>query len=168
MELSPIGRIQKLYGKAGEIAVLLYSNAPEHNFDYFFIPVDGINMPIYFKLIHTKGQNKIIVTLNDFERNDWAEEWIGKEILYPTPDCLAEEEEEGFEALIGFEVVDKNKGTLGVIAEFLDYPNNPVYRIDYNGKDIFIPIHQDFILKVDDKKNQIKTLLPEGLVEAYL
>lgn len=168
MELSPIGRIQKLYGKAGELAILLYSNAPERNFNYFYLQIDGIYIPMYFRLIHTKGQNKMIVTLDDFERNDWVEEWIGKDIHYPALECTIEDEEEGLETLIGFEVIDKIKGNLGTIAEFLNYPNNPIFRIDFEGKNIFMPIHQDFILKVDVKKNIIRTQLPDGLVDTYL
>lgn len=167
MDLSPIGRIQKLYGKAGALAIQLYANAPK-DFEVFYIRIEGIDTPFYFTFVNNKGPSKIIVRLNDFERNDWVQEWIGKEILFPTAACEIEEEEEGFEALIGYEVADKNRGPIGIIVEFLNYPNNPIYRIDHKGTDILIPIHPDFILKVDPKKKLVKTILPDGLVETYL
>lgn len=167
MDLSPIGRIQKLYGKNGELAVQLYANAPE-SFDFFYIPIDGVNIPFYFSCVTQKGSNKMIIRLDDFDKNEWVEEFVGKDFFVSSSACRQEEDEEGFEVLVGFDVMDRRLGALGKIAEFLDYPNNPIYRIDFNGKDILIPIHPDFIVKVDDRKKSIHTELPEGLVETYL
>lgn len=167
MQLIPIGRLQKLYGKNGEVILQCYTNAPQE-FNHFYLIIDDHHIPFFFTCLQNKGNNKSLIVIDDFKRNDWIEEWIGQEILYPAEACDSEEDTEGFDACVGFAVIDQSKGELGRIAEFLDYPKNPIYRIEYKGKDILIPIHPDLITDIDIDNRCIKTRLPEGLIETYL
>jgi len=39
--------------------------------------------------------------------------------------------------------------------------------IDLKGKEALIPVHEDFLLKIDKKKKQVHVELPEGLLDIY-
>ena len=41
-------------------------------------------------------------------------------------------------------------------------------RIEINNKEALIPLHEDTIIKIDKKKQQVIVTLPEGLLEIYL
>jgi len=73
-----------------------------------------------------------------------------------------------FHEVIGFTVVDVSFGNVGTIVHINDKVAQPLFEIDSNGKEIFIPMIDDFIKKVDRKNKKIEVETPEGLIELYL
>ena len=73
-----------------------------------------------------------------------------------------------FHEVIGFTVVDVSFGNVGTIVHINDKAAQPLFEIDSNGKEIFIPMIDDFIKKVDRKNKKIEVETPEGLIELYL
>lgn len=69
--------------------------------------------------------------------------------------------------LLGFEIIE-NEQTLGKILEVIEQPHQILCRIEIKGKEALIPLHEDTIVKIDKKKNQVIVELPEGLLEIYL
>jgi 16S rRNA processing protein RimM len=69
--------------------------------------------------------------------------------------------------LLGFEIVEDGK-TLGKVLEVIEQPHQVLCRIEVNGKEAYIPLHEDTIIKIDRKKNQVIVELPPGLLEIYL
>jgi 16S rRNA processing protein RimM len=41
-------------------------------------------------------------------------------------------------------------------------------RIDLNGKEALIPLHEQTIRRIDKKKGQVVVELPEGLLQIYM
>jgi 16S rRNA processing protein RimM len=65
---------------------------------------------------------------------------------------------------VGYTIV--NAGVeIGVISEIEEYPQQEMATINYNKKDILIPLNEQFIIKLDNKKKVIEMELPEGLLE---
>jgi 16S rRNA processing protein RimM len=62
--------------------------------------------------------------------------------------------------------VEKEK-VLGKVIEVIEQPHQVLCRIDFNGKEALIPLHEGTIVKVDKKKLQVIVELPEGLLEIY-
>jgi len=56
---------------------------------------------------------------------------------------------------------------LGKILEVIEQPHQVLCRIDLNGKEALIPLHEETIVKIDKKKSQVVVELPEGLLEIY-
>jgi len=69
--------------------------------------------------------------------------------------------------LLGFEIVEQDH-PLGKILEVIEQPHQVLCRIEVNGKEAYIPLHEETILKIDRKKNQVIVELPPGLLEIYL
>jgi 16S rRNA processing protein RimM len=63
--------------------------------------------------------------------------------------------------------VEENK-SLGKILEVIEQPHQLLCRIDLNGKEALIPLHEETIIKLDKKKQQVIVSLPPGLLEIYL
>ena len=68
--------------------------------------------------------------------------------------------------LLGFEVIEEGKA-LGKILEVIEQPHQVLCRIELNGKEAYIPLHEETLLKIDRKKNQVTVELPPGLLEIY-
>jgi 16S rRNA processing protein RimM len=59
-------------------------------------------------------------------------------------------------------------GEIGVCQDFMELSNNPLMRVDHDGKEILIPASQQFITNVDRENKILHVHTPEGLVELYL
>jgi 16S rRNA processing protein RimM len=64
-------------------------------------------------------------------------------------------------------VIEENE-SLGSILEVIEQPHQVLCRIEYKGKEALIPLHEETILKIDRKKQQVIVELPPGLLEIYL
>ena len=69
-------------------------------------------------------------------------------------------------SLLGFHIIDDGKD-LGEILEIIEQPHQLLCRIDWKGKEALIPLHEQFLLKVDKKKKQVVVELPDGLMEVF-
>ena len=73
-----------------------------------------------------------------------------------------------YHEVIGFTVVDANFGEVGKIVHINDKAAQPLFEIDREGTEVFIPMVDDFIKKVDREKKTIQVETPEGLIALYL
>ncbi|HEX5001518.1 MAG TPA: ribosome maturation factor RimM [Bacteroidia bacterium] len=69
---------------------------------------------------------------------------------------------------IGMQVIDTEKGALGIIDQVFDLPEQPVARVLCNGKEVLFPLIESFIVKVDRAAGELHVALPDGLVDIYL
>ena len=70
--------------------------------------------------------------------------------------------------IIGYEVEDQNKGTIGTVVGVVDLKSNPLLIVDFNEKEILIPLVEELIVHVDRDSKRIKVNTPEGLIDLYL
>ncbi len=67
---------------------------------------------------------------------------------------------------IGFSIVDKTAGKIGIIEEIDDKTLNTLFLIKNGEEEIIVPpATEDFIEKVDPKKKIVYVNLPEGLLD---
>ena len=79
-------------------------------------------------------------------------------------------DESGFydHEVIGYEVEDVVKGTIGKVTAIADFKLNPLLIIDFNEKEILLPLFDGLIVNVDRKSKKLKVNAPEGLIDLYL
>ncbi|MGN6399847.1 MAG: ribosome maturation factor RimM, partial [Flavisolibacter sp.] len=68
--------------------------------------------------------------------------------------------------LLNYEIVEEDQ-SLGKILEVIEQPHQLLCRIDLNGKEALIPLHEETIIKIDKRKQQVIVSLPPGLLEIY-
>jgi len=73
-----------------------------------------------------------------------------------------------FHEVIGYSAEDTQHGKIGIIKRINDNRAQPLFEIDFNGKEILIPVNDDFISRVDKKNNTIYFDTPVGLIDIYL
>jgi 16S rRNA processing protein RimM len=79
-----------------------------------------------------------------------------------------EEDQFYFHEVIGFTAEDTNYGNIGVIKSINENRAQPLFEIEKDGKEILIPVNDDFISKLDKKNKTIFFDTPPGLLEIYL
>jgi len=69
-------------------------------------------------------------------------------------------------SLLGYHIIHSGED-LGEILEVIEQPHQVLCRIDLNGKEALIPVHQDTLVKMDLQKKQVLLNLPDGLLDLY-
>ncbi len=167
--LFQIAQVLKSNGTDGELLMRFRDINPE-DIDLqepVFIVFDGLPVPFFIESLTKKGTSKGLVKLNGISCLEDAEEIAGRAVYARDDDYESEEEE--FEDLIGWTLLDENGTERGTVVEFEDIPGNPCIVVDTtqggtkNGQ-AMIPLHEDLILSVDYEKQLISMRIPEGLI----
>ncbi|MDR1005903.1 MAG: ribosome maturation factor RimM [Bacteroidales bacterium] len=164
-----LGRIVKNFGLKGEVAASLDTDSP-----YNYAKLDSVLIEIGNRLVEWRidairiQNNKAFIKFENTTLED-SERLIGKELYLPLT-CLPPLEGNKFyyHEIIGFNVEDKALGHLGTITEVVDTAPQALLSIDHEGKEILLPLVDEFLISIDREHKQIKVSCPEGLVELYL
>ena len=154
-DLLPIGIISKAKGLKGELKVFLYNKDSEslkNDSDIWIQHKDSFKS---FKLnyISLSGSNRII-KLDDVDSRELSEVLVRKKIYISRKDFP---DNKGFYLvdIIDFNVIDINKNSLGIVIDVINLPTNNSLLIEYDNKEIMIPIMDDFIELFDFKNKEI-------------
>ncbi len=165
-----IGTLVKTRGVSGELIInpgnLNLKDIEE--MESVFIEFDGLLVPFFIDHITSKGSTSVSVKFDSIDTEDQAAEYINCKV-YSTSLHKMEEEPllDQAKSLKGFQVVDQKFGNLGIIDEFLDVSNNPLFKIKKGTREILLPVNEEFIIDIDEHKRIITVQTPEGLVDLY-
>ena len=59
------------------------------------------------------------------------------------------------------------KKKIGILKSVNDSGPQALFMIDNNGTEILIPVHDNFIIKLNRKEKKIQLNLPDGLLEIF-
>ena len=164
-----LGKITKPFGFKGQVIFFLDVDTPEDyaTLDSVFVEAKGILIPYFIKEISING-NKATVTFEDLSPAE-AQALVGCNLYLPL-DLLPKLTGNKFyyHEIIGWNVVDSEKGDIGTIKSVIDFPAQPLFQIFKNDTEILIPIIDPVIKKVDRDKKTIFITAPNGLIDLYL
>lgn len=127
--------------------------------------------PALFQLkkFDIKGDSFAILTIDGVNDRTFAEGMVGY-TLYITEEQLPTLAPGKFYyfQVIGFDIEDKQRGTLGKIKDIIEMPAQDLIAMEYMGKEVLIPMVEHFVGDADFEKKCVFTDLPEGLIEMYL
>ena len=162
-----VAQVLKSNGTDGELVLGFREIAPEDiNLDEpVFIIFDGLPVPFFIETFTKRGNTKALVRLTDINSMEDVEEIAGKAV-YVEEDSLPELslEEDGYQALVGWTVLNGNLIEVGTITDFMDIPNNPCIEVETENGAVILPLHEDFILSVDPEYQEIIMQIPAGLI----
>ena len=163
--LFQIAQVLKSNGIDGELLMSFRDIDPEEidQHEPVFIIFDGLPVPFFIKSLTTRGTSKALVRLNDICSLEDAEELAGKAV-YADEDSY-ESEDEGFEDLVGWTLLDADGNVRGTVAEFEDIPGNPCITVDTGNGQAMVPLHEDLILSVDEDRQELTMEIPDGLLD---
>jgi 16S rRNA processing protein RimM len=168
-EYIQIGHTKKTHGVAGEIKVFI-EEVFEDLFlgaERVFIEVRGNKVPYFIE--NVRGMGDFIVQFEEMNNKDLAAAIQSKGVFLPAAEVPASVLRQAPKGLYthtkGFEMTDEAVGTIGVIEEIMEMPQQEIAVLQYKGKSVMVPLHPEFVRKVDTKKRQIAVSLPEGLLD---
>ncbi|MDR1346465.1 MAG: ribosome maturation factor RimM [Bacteroidales bacterium] len=166
-----LGIITKLFGYKGDMFIYLDTDEPEKYSQLaalFVQDADGGLLPYMIERLQYRNDNFAIVKLRGVDGEE-AKLLLKSEIYLPVS-LLPPLTGNNFyyHEVIGFQVVDKKMGNIGVITDFIDISKQPIMQIDYNGKEILIPAIDRFFDHVDREQKIIFIEAPDGLIDIYL
>lgn len=123
-------------------------------------------LPYFIETTRIRSDTEIVIKLEGVDIVEVARKLTPKEVW------LAEEDFKKFAAsaspisLLGYNIINEGND-LGKILEVIEMPHQVLCTISINGKEAFIPIHEESLEKVDKKNCRIYVALPEGLLDIY-
>lgn len=166
-----LGKIAKKFSFKGEVLLYLDTDEPElyENMESVFVEFNKNLVPFFIESSSIHKNDFLKVKFEDIDSEAEADQILGCEIYLPlTMLPKLEGNQFYFHEVIGFTVEDQRLGTIGEIVSINDTTAQPLFEILFNGKEILIPMIDDFILEVNRKDQKILLNTPVGLVDLYL
>jgi len=166
-----LGKIVKKYSFKGEVLAKLDTDQPElyENLDAIFLELRGALVPFFVEHLQLHKSELLRIKFEDVDTDADADS-ILKSGLYLPMELLPKLEGNTFyfHEIIGFKIIDKHFGEVGLITSINDSTAQALFVIDRDGTEVLIPMNDDFITLVDRKQKQILVDTPEGLIDLYL
>jgi len=165
-----IGTIVKIHGIHGEI-VLETANPDliENIEESALLEIEGLLVPFFIDEWTITSNERCRIKFLWVDSEPAAKRLVGCKLFLPTKNV--ELKQVDFTAkpnlMIGFMASDINKGELGVIMDIYDNPGNPLILIQKQGKELLVPLHNDFIKEIQLQKKTVIFNLPEGLTDLF-
>lgn len=166
-----LGKIVSKYSFKGELLIKLDTDQPElyEDLESMFIDVRNTLIPFFIESSQLHKSDLLRVRFEDVTNEGDADALIKNDVYLPLKFLpKLEGNKFYFHEVIGFTVQDVNYGTVGIIVSINDSTAQALFEIEQNGKEILIPMNDEFIEKVDRTTKTIFVKTPEGLIDLYL
>ncbi|WP_456868044.1 ribosome maturation factor RimM [Galbibacter sp. BG1] len=166
-----LGKIVKKYGFKGEVLAKLDTDEPKlyENLESVFIAHGNNLVPFFIEKSSLHKSQLLRMRLEDVDTEAEADAILKSELYLPLaflPKLSGNQFY--FHEIIGFSMKDNNYGVVGTIVSVNDNTAQALFEVENNGKQILIPMNDEFIEKVDRENKQIIVNTPEGLIDLYL
>jgi 16S rRNA processing protein RimM len=161
-----IGYILKPHGLKGEVTMSLEVDAPDfEGVESVFVESNNRLAPFFIEAVSVRG-SKAFVKFEDVNTPEGAQA-ISKSAVYLPKASRARSARGEFydDEVVGFEVTDSEAGLIGKVQEVTSAGPNKLLSVDYNGKEVLIPINGPFITSINKSKKKISVSLPEGFLD---
>jgi len=164
-----IGKFVATFGLKGELILehALGKKTALKNIETIFVEeVKGSHLPYFLQTSKAKDHGEIYVLVEGITSKEAAHRFIHKNVWLTEEDFRKLAGKASAISLIGYLIV--NDGTeLSAIEEVIEQPNKILVRINLNGNETLIPLHEESLLKIDHKTKKVHVILPDGLLEIY-
>ncbi len=162
-----LGKIIKKYSFKGEVLIKIDGNLSKNYFNLKNVLIENEKNLVPFFIINIKLHKPDILRIKfeDIDSEELANKILKKDIYLPLsilPPLIGKKFY--FHEVIGFKVISEKK-VIGIINKINDLSPQPIFEIKNKNRIILVPIHNDFIIKINRKEKNIQLSLPDGLLE---
>lgn len=169
-----IGQTRKTHGVNGEMKISIEDRYLEDFLknERIFLDVKGVKVPYFVASVRGKGE--IILLLEEVTSKEAAFALQSREIHLREQDLIPdhereleieEEEELEYAHVAGFMLIDQTLGEIALVREVLDMPQQEMAFLDYQGREVLIPLNAQLIVSIDKEKRSLLMDLPDGLLD---
>ena len=166
-----LGKIVRKHSFKGEVVIKLDTDEPElyQEMESIFVDLGNNLIPFFIEKSLLQKGNQLRVQFEDLYTEEEADAILKADVYLPL-ELLPKLSGNKFyfHEVIGFKAVDVNYGLVGTIEGVNDKTAQPLFEITNGDKEVFIPMIDDFIKKVDRENKVIEVETPQGLIELYL
>ncbi|MBK9335668.1 MAG: 16S rRNA processing protein RimM [Lewinellaceae bacterium] len=170
MNYIQIGFTKKTHGIGGEVKVVIKEQFEDLflDADRVFLEMKGSKQPFFIKQV--RGGGDLIVQFEDVANREEALPIQSRGIFLPeneVPEEALVVPDNGllYGHLVGYLLVDQALGEIGPVIQVLDMPQQEISVVDYQGREVLVPLNPHFVLSVDDAARRVLVNLPDGLLE---
>jgi 16S rRNA processing protein RimM len=166
-----LGKIVSKYSFKGEVLVKLDADEPElyETMESVFISLRDSLVPFFITDVRLHKSSLLRIKFEDIDSEEEADHIMGSELYLPLEFLPPLEGNKFyFHEVIGFKVIDQHFGEIGTITSINDSTSQALFIIDFKGKEVLIPIIDEFLTKVDREQKTIEVNTPKGLIDLYL
>jgi 16S rRNA processing protein RimM len=164
-----IGKLVAVFGLQGEL-VLQHRLGKKTGLKglkaLFLEEKKGEMLPWFIQGVRPKGPEDLYVKLEGIDTKEAARRLVQKEVWLPEAEVSQFADKSAPISLVGFHLI-QGAEDLGEILEVIEQPHQVLCRIDLEGKEALIPIHEETLQKVDKKNRKVYVELPDGLLDVY-
>ena len=169
-EYFKIGKLVAVHGLKGELLLKheLGKKTSLKNLQAIFIEEKKNSfLPWFIEATKIKSEQEIYLKLEGINTREAAIKLTQKEIWFPEADFKKFAAKTAPASLLGYSIISNNE-PLGDILELIEQPHQLLCRLEINGKEVLIPLHEESLKKVNHRKKEVLVELPDGLLEIYL
>ncbi|MGK0391104.1 MAG: 16S rRNA processing protein RimM [Maribacter sp.] len=172
-ELIEIGKTLKSHGVDGDLRFAIEDEYLEDFLSVEVVFLQQKGQPVPYFINEIKGIH-LVVDLDEVDDKETAKKLAAKKVLIRKGDLIPEEEKTyvpvglEYDPVIGFLLIDTERGEIGRILEIEEYPQQEMALVEYKTKEIMIPMNGSFIQSIDKKEKKIIMSLPEGMLDLQL
>ena len=162
------GRISKPNGLRGELNIILNLAIGKgiKSKDPLFIDIDGQRVPFFVEDVEYISNDRAIIKFEFIDTIEEARTICGCSVfLDQRLDPGSKVDQNDFNSVVAYKSYDQRMEFLGAVTEYLPNENNPVFIVDYHGKELIVPAVDEIIERINHKDQTIHFNLPEGLTE---
>lgn len=166
-----LGKIVKKHSFKGEVVIKLDTDEPElyRNLESVFVDLGNNLIPFFIEKSSLSKSTMFRVKFEDVNTEQDADAIMRAGIYLPLhllPKLTGNKFY--YHEVIGFTVIDVKFGEVGEIKSINDTSAQPLFEINRGDIEIFIPMIDNFIHKIDRDNKVVEVSTPEGLIDLYL
>ena len=164
-----IGKIVAAHGLSGELLVKHHLGKKESfsKIKIYFIEEQKDTFLPWFPISEkSKSDDESLIQLEGIDDREKALTLVKKQIWIKEKEFNELVSSDAPISFLGFTLYNGDI-EVGDVVEVIEQPHQVLCKIMHDQKELLIPIHPDFIKKIDKKKKQLIVSLPEGLLELY-
>ena len=165
-----LGTIVGKYSFKGEILAKLDTDSPDIylKIDSLLIETPHGLVPYFINRSTLHKSSLLRLKFEGVDSESGAEALIKKDLFLPLNMLPPLEGNQFyFHEIIDFIAIDQFNKEIGRIISVNDSGPQPLFVIDSEGSEILIPIHDNYIIKLDRGEKEIHLDLPDGLLDIF-
>ncbi|HPT20454.1 MAG TPA: ribosome maturation factor RimM [Bacteroidales bacterium] len=162
-----LGRITKASGYEGAVTVKLEKIFSENipQMESVFLEIEGRLVPFFISDSEYSGADIIRLSFEGYNTIEKVNGFIGSRVFL-TSDIKDDDTTDDIRLLTGYKVLVQDDKLLGSVKEIIPNPGQWLLAVtSTKNKEILIPLHEHFIVRINKRKKTILLDIPEGLTE---
>ena len=166
-----LGKVVSKYSFKGEVLIKLDTDEPSsyENMESVLVSLGNNLVPFFIDRCRLHKSNLLRIDFEEVKDEPTADKLIGAELYLPLtmlPPLTGNKFY--YHEVIGFTIMDEVYGDIGVVESVNDNASQDLFEVKKVDKELFIPVNDDIITKVDRENKTIHVKTPEGLLDLYL